>query len=223
LERLLNEFLSMKELNSKVKIIAVFDFDGTIIKGDTMFIFHKLLNNKISRILNYIKLFPFYVMYIFKIINLIYLKEKFYRIIIKPVLISNPKKNFDKILSDQLSTLIRNKIKINAKKRIEWHLRNDHKVIIISASPRQLIEKVANDLGVELIATETNLQELIKKNSPNYKFCFTSKNCKGKEKVIRLKNYIKDSLDDYIIYAYGDSEGDRELLQFADYSYLNNL
>ena len=213
----------MKELNSKVKVIAAFDFDGTIIEGDTMFILNRLLNNKISRVLNYIKLFPFYVMYIFKIINLTCLKEKFYRSILKPLLIPYPKKNFNKILSEELFKIIRNKIKINAKKRIEWHLRNNHKVIVVSASPRHLIEKVTNDLGTELIATETNLGELIKRNTTNFKFCFTSRNCKGKEKVTRLENYIKDSLDDYIIYAYGDSVGDKELLQIADYSYFNKL
>lgn len=213
----------MKELNSKIKVIAAFDFDGTIIEGDTMFILNRLLNNKISRILNYIKLFPFYVMYIFKIINLTCLKEKFYRSILKPVLIRHPKKNFNKILSEDLFKIIRNKIKTNAKKRIEWHLRNDHKVIVVSASPRHLIEKVTNFLGAELIATETNLGELIKKSNTNFKFCFTSRNCKGKEKVIRLENYIKYSLDDYIIYAYGDSAGDRELLQIAEYSYFNKL
>ena len=49
----------MEERNTKIKVIAAFDFDGTIIEGDTMFIVHKLLHNKISRVYNFIKLFPF--------------------------------------------------------------------------------------------------------------------------------------------------------------------
>ena len=213
----------MEEQNSKIKVIAAFDFDGTIINGDTMFIVHKLLHNKISRFYNYIKLIPFCVMYIFKIINLTCLKERFYRIIIKPFLIHYSKKNFNKFLSEELFIVIKNKIKINAKKRIDWHLRNGHKVIVISASPRHFIEKVINYLRVELIATETNLGNLPEKEIKNFQFCFKSKNCKGKEKVIRLEKYIKDSLDDYIIYAYGDSNGDKELLQIATYSYFNKL
>ncbi len=213
----------MEERNSKIKVIAAFDFDGTIIEGDTMFIVHKLLHNKISRVYNFIKLFPFCVMYILKIINLTCLKERFYRIIIKPFLIPYSKKNFHKFISEELFIRIRNKIKVNAKKRIEWHLRNGHKVIVISASPRHFIEKVINYLGVELIATETNLGKLSEKDNTKFNFCLTSENCKGKEKVIRLEKYIKDSLDDYIIYAYGDSNGDRELLQIANYSYLNKL
>ena len=213
----------MEEQNSKIKVIAAFDFDGTIINGDTMFIVHKLLHNKISRVYNYIKLIPFCVMYIFKIINLTCLKERFYRIIIKPFLIPYSKKDFHKFISEELFIRIRNKIKVNAKKRIEWHLRNDHKVIVVSASPRHLIEKVTNYLGAELIATETNLENLPNIDIKKFKFTFTSKNCKGNEKVIRLANYVDNALDDYIIYAYGDSAGDRELLQIADYSFFNKL
>ncbi|WP_288250248.1 HAD family hydrolase [uncultured Prochlorococcus sp.] len=211
----------MNKPNSKVKVIAAFDFDGTIIRGDTMFILHKLLHNKISRIFNYIKLIPFCFIYIFKIINLTALKEKFYRIVLEPLTNNYSKDKFNKFISENLYLKIRKKIKIDAKKRIQWHLKKGHRVVVISASPRDFIKGVANDLGVELIATETNLENLPNIDIKKFKFTFTSKNCKGNEKVIRLANYVDHALEDYIIYAYGDSIGDKELLQVADYSYLN--
>jgi hypothetical protein len=42
------------------------------------------------------------------------------------------------------------------------------------------------------------------------------KNCYGPEKVQRLKTLL-GSLEDYVIYTYGDSKGDRELLAIAQY------
>ncbi len=48
---------------------------------------------------------------------------------------------------------------------------------------------------------------------------FASPNCYGQEKVKRIKSQLDP--DRYsIIYAYGDSEGDRAMLQFADEGYL---
>ena len=48
---------------------------------------------------------------------------------------------------------------------------------------------------------------------------FLSKNCYGKEKVNRLLiEGVKK--EDFYIYAYGDSEGDKEMGKFADEFYM---
>lgn len=44
---------------------------------------------------------------------------------------------------------------------------------------------------------------------------FQGRNCRGKEKVARLIPRI-GKREDYVIHAYGDSDGDLELLEFAD-------
>lgn len=48
---------------------------------------------------------------------------------------------------------------------------------------------------------------------------FTTPNCYGPEKVKRLKEAYPDlecNRDKYYIIAYGDSRGDKEILEFAD-------
>ena len=44
------------------------------------------------------------------------------------------------------------------------------------------------------------------------------KNCWGTEKVRRLQELV-GSKEGYVLYAYGDTRGDRELLEYADHPF----
>lgn len=82
------------------------------------------------------------------------------------------------------------------------------RVIIISASPRLCLESIAYKLGVELIATEMELVDGIITGKVD------KENCRGQEKVRRLTELL--SIGDYNkITAYGDSDGDKEMLDIA--------
>jgi phosphoserine phosphatase len=48
------------------------------------------------------------------------------------------------------------------------------------------------------------------------------KNCWGEEKVAQL-NELFGSKDNYILYAYGNSRGDKELLELADYPFYRTF
>ena len=48
---------------------------------------------------------------------------------------------------------------------------------------------------------------------------FLTKNCYGAEKVARLKKVLTKSRDQYEIIAFGDSLGDKEMLEYADKGY----
>ena len=48
------------------------------------------------------------------------------------------------------------------------------------------------------------------------------RNCHGEEKVERIKQYMKEngiSRTDCYVYAYGDSKGDKEMMEYADESF----
>jgi phosphoserine phosphatase len=49
---------------------------------------------------------------------------------------------------------------------------------------------------------------------------FKTKNCYGPEKVNRIKAVLKGPREDYEIFAFGDSRGDREMLNFADQGFF---
>ncbi|WP_298067976.1 HAD-IB family hydrolase [uncultured Mailhella sp.] len=81
------------------------------------------------------------------------------------------------------------------------------RVIVVSASPEEWILPFTRMMNIEGIATR-----LVYKNGK-----FTGKilkNCNGLEKVCRIKQEISN-LESYEIEAYGDSEGDREMLALA--------
>ena len=79
-----------------------------------------------------------------------------------------------------------------------------------------MVSRVVSRNNLELIATRLE----IKNNKLTGKFA--SKNCYGMEKVNRIKkNY---NLDNYeVVYAYGDSMGDHQMLDLADIKYYRTF
>lgn len=73
-----------------------------------------------------------------------------------------------------------------------------------------LLEPLADWLGVELIGTE------LQKETGRWLPALAGANCKGPGKVARLSAHLGPlALGDQVIEAFGNSRGDRELLQFA--------
>jgi HAD superfamily phosphoserine phosphatase-like hydrolase len=96
--------------------------------------------------------------------------------------------------------------------RIQWHKAQGHKVVIVSASIACWLKPGCDRNGLELIATKLEIKEGIVTGK------LLTRNCYGIEKVNRVKE--KYRLDDYeTIYAYGDSRGDKELLELANESF----
>ena len=89
------------------------------------------------------------------------------------------------------------------------HLLKGHEVIIISASIENWIIPWATKYKFsKVLATQIEIKE--GKVSGN----FSSKNCYGPEKLNRFKEIYNDS-GKYEIWAYGDSNGDAQILEFA--------
>jgi len=82
--------------------------------------------------------------------------------------------------------------------------------VIVTASPRFLIQPLADHLGVDLLATETSDPRHATAECP---FRLLSPNCKGAEKVQRLEQWLAEPLNGCDLHAYGDTRGDRELLE----------
>ena len=191
------------------KKIVVFDIDGTLIKTDTLLIcIRKLMRDK--HILKSLFLFSLaFIFWKFKIISDKRCKEFFL-------------KNFkiceyvNKFKDDWLIEELINDLNPAAIKRLEWHKKNNDRIILCSASPRLLLQPLANNLDVELICTE------VKQKRGDWFPKIISPNCKGMEKINRLTKYL-GSLENLIIEAYGDSAGDKELLEKANLPHYKNF
>lgn len=99
-------------------------------------------------------------------------------------------------------------VKNDALQRIKWHQQQDHPVIIVSASLKCWLKGWCKKQGVELICTQMEIVD------GHLTGMFNGKNCYGREKVRRIKELFHP--EEYYVYAYGDSRGDREMLALAD-------
>jgi phosphatidylglycerophosphatase C len=101
--------------------------------------------------------------------------------------------------------------------RIQEHKRRGHSLVLVSASPTLYLTHWAMDAGFDaVLATELEFRD------GRFSGRFALPNCWGPEKVRRLQHWF-DSDPPHVLYAYGDSRGDRDMLALADHAWLRGL
>lgn len=102
-------------------------------------------------------------------------------------------------------------VKKHASKAIAFHRERKDKMILVSASLREWMEPWAHDAGFSaVIATEPEVQSGILTGF------FSTPNCRGSEKVRRLREMGFPG-SAATVYAYGNSRGDRQMLELATF------
>ncbi len=96
---------------------------------------------------------------------------------------------------------------------LEEHVANGHEAFIVSASMPEWIAGWAATRGIDSRHVVGTAPEIGSDGRLTGRF--GTPNCHGLEKVNRLSAIIGDRADCFI-HAYGDSDGDRELLAYAD-------
>lgn len=190
-------------------IIVAFDFDGTITSRDTLFDFIKFYAGAKKLFKGLIILSPILVSYKLGLIKNDTAKQKLISHFFKGQSIEK----FNQISQDYVQR-IQEITRLEVLEKIRWHQAQKHTIIIVSASISNWIKPWAKEIGIEtVLATEI----LIKNNL--IEGTFSSKNCYGQEKVNRLLTKFPNR-SEYTLYAYGDSDGDKELLALSDYPTL---
>lgn len=183
------------------KRIYLIDFDGTISKKDSFFLFTFFTVN-IFRFLKYwIEVFLFFPIYTNKV-----LKENFFYI-------------FRGIEVDKFNFLCNEFIKFKFDKLIKNSFFNyissieeNQKIVVVSASISNYLKPWCNEMGFDLISTE--LEVIDGKLTGR----FSTPNCNGKEKVKRIKEkYNLKEFDE--IHVFGNSKGDFPMLELGTHKY----
>lgn len=110
----------------------------------------------------------------------------------------------------RLETILVRQLRPEALARLHWHQQQGDRCLIVSASPEPLLAPLARHLGIELIATGCSDPLSVGPGTP---LRLSTANCKGLEKLRRLEQHIGALPPPEQLEAYGDSRGDRELLQ----------
>ena len=105
--------------------------------------------------------------------------------------------------------------------RMRWHQEQGHVVILVSASLGAYLHPLGDLLEVDAVLC-TELEE--KDGLLTGKL--VGQNCRGKEKASRVQKWCQDSgiATEDLVYAYGDSSGDTELLElFSEPTWVNDI
>ena len=186
--------------------IAAFDFDGTITRKDTLIEFLRYAGGSTRFYAVFALYSPLLVLMKLKLYSNQKAKEKIFAHYFKRM----PIGQFDDLCRRFFEEKRRLLIYADAKTQIAKHKAQGDEVVVISASIENWVCHFAEALKADkLLATQVEVQD------GKITGRFLTANCYGKEKVKRLLSAYPER-DKYYLIAYGDSCGDRELLQFAD-------
>ena len=188
--------------------IAFFDFDGTITTKDTMLEFIRYYKGELNFYAGALLTSPFIFAYKVGLIKKIVAKQKFLGFYFKGVSIEDFEAKCKAFSTEKLPALIRPK----ALEEINKLQNAGVRVVIVSASAENWIKYWAAERNIEVMGTRLAIAD------NKIAGTFDGENCYGNEKVCRIKERF--DLSQYTeIFSYGDSMGDKEMLQLANHSF----
>jgi len=198
----------------KKPVVAAFDFDGTLTRRDTLlpFLLHALGAPTVMR--HALTLAPTLAGYGLGMIRNDVAKERVLTQCFSGTDIGTLRNKAAQFAEQRLPELIRPE----AAHRFDWHRKQGHRCIVVSASLELYVQPWALKAGFDdVIASRLEMRE-----DGRLTGNLLGENCFGIEKVRRLEALL-GSKSGYTLYAYGDSRGDKELLSAADYAYYRQM
>ena len=184
--------------------LALFDFDGTVTTHDSFRDFLIFVVGMKKFLLRMIPASPWLLAYLLRLISNQTAKQK----ITQAFFSGMSRSEFDQRAQDFVVKKLNSIVRPAALEKIRWHKQQQHRVILVSASFDDYLKFWCAQHQIELIATR------LEEKDARLTGRFATANCWGPEKVRRIREVVE--LDKYEkIYAYGDSRGDREMLEIA--------
>ncbi|MFZ5950723.1 MAG: HAD family hydrolase [Candidatus Rifleibacteriota bacterium] len=184
--------------------LALFDFDGTITTGDSYTELLKFFCGSVRFFLGVIILSPVLILYQLGLLPNYRAKPVVTRFFLRGIRRDEFEKKARRFCEERLEKMVRPA----ALEKIKWHQQQGHRVVVVSASFEDYLCLWCQSKGLELIATRLEWQ------NDRITGKFATPNCYGPEKVRRIRQMIDFAAYEEI-YAYGDSRGDREMLEIA--------
>lgn len=190
------------------RIVAAFDFDGTITNKDTFVPFLNLAFGR-ARVRKVFMGLAFDGLLVAlglssrdvfkaKIIGKLFTGESIERLSQK---------------GREHATRIEALLRPAAMKRIEWHKAQGHRLVMVSASLDLYLVPIVEKLGFDdLLCTQVSIDGLL------FDGQLAGANCRAAEKTRKLTALLGNLLE-IELYAYGDSAGDKEMLAAAEHPF----
>ncbi len=195
-------------------VVAAFDFDGTLTRHDTLFPFLWHVAGPVKFTYKFLLMLPTLTAYALGLIRNDIAKIKVLRCFLANMDMTILPQHALKFAENKLPALQRNV----AMQRLHWHLQQGHRCVVVSASLEIYLRPWALKVGFNDVLGSR--LELLDGNITSGSLL--GENCFGAEKMHRLEALLGPR-DGYILYAYGDSRGDKELLSAADFPFYKKF
>lgn len=193
-----------------LKTYALFDFDGTLIRGDSIILLCLYARRKGWVDARYLRGVAWAALgYGLKALPPERAKERALRF-----LTGLPKAELDARVAAFYADVLKPRLRPEGVAAVRRHVAAGHAVLLVSASSAFYLEPLRQELGlIDIVATrwDTDAQGAL-----TGRVC--GENCRGLQKALRLAEYLAskgDRLDPATSAAYGDSYGDLAMLRLC--------
>lgn len=197
----------------KDQVVAAFDFDGTLTARDTLPSFLSYMFGPVKTVFLLGLEIPTLLGFVCGMTSRQKTKEKILHRFFNHLALNDLKIKGREFAEGPLNKLIRKE----GLERLKWHLAQGHRCVLVSANLDVFLEPWSQKHGFHHLICSS-----IEASSGLVTGKIQGANCWGPEKVRRLSELLGPK-ENYTLYAYGDSLGDRELLELADYSFFRRF
>lgn len=188
-------------------VVAAFDFDGTLTTRDTVVPFLDRVSGR-ARLVTGLLGQPLRLTDALARRD----RDRFKSLAVRAVFGGRRSDTVESIGTEYASAIRERWMRADTGKRLEWHQRMGHRVVLVSASLGPYLRPIGSMLGVDGVLC----CEAVVGDDGRYSGELIDGNCRGPEKVRRLRLWLAErGLTNAELWAYGDSAGDRELLSAA--------
>lgn len=186
--------------------VAVFDFDGTLTRQDTLLAFIRFTCGSRRFFQGFLLYAPMLVLMKLRLYSNAKAKEKVFGYFFRGWRYADFQEQ-----GRRFAAVVERIKRDDVVALLKQHIEQGHDVLVVSASIEEWVRPWCEQQGVSrVIGTRVEVD-----GGGLLTGRFSSSNCYGAEKVNRLQEVLPSRCD-YYLYAYGDSRGDRELFAYAD-------
>ena len=197
----------------KESVVAVFDFDGTLTHRDSLLPFLWRVAGPIAFVLNTLALLPTLLRYALGTMENGAAKERVLGRFLGGRSVDEVQAVAERFAEETIPSLL----DPEGVARLRRHNERGHTTVLVSASPELYLRP-----WTETEAFNTVIGTQLETEGGGFTGRFATPNCYGPEKTRRLKAE-GPSLTGKTVYAYGNSRGDRELLNRADRAFYQSF